>query len=165
MPGGRIEPFESITEALIREVKEETGLRITEIEGVDTRVETGNINPDFVVECIRPFAVYQTIKGPVDSTGFYFRCRGAGDLLRRGDGTEKPQWVKVEKVRSIYLAFNRPKISKQGINKKSVKNISDLYNMVIIYLYKNPVPLIMVSGVIENENVPIWTNKHNSRHL
>ncbi|WP_235441385.1 NUDIX domain-containing protein [Paenibacillus sp. IHB B 3415] len=32
LPGGRIEPFESLIQALIREVKEETGLDVYEID-------------------------------------------------------------------------------------------------------------------------------------
>ena len=39
LPGGRIEPYESLVTALSREVKEETGLDVVEIEGEDTRVE------------------------------------------------------------------------------------------------------------------------------
>ena len=38
LPGGRVEEFESLVSALKREVQEETGLTLTHIEGVDTRV-------------------------------------------------------------------------------------------------------------------------------
>ncbi|MFC5650674.1 NUDIX hydrolase [Paenibacillus solisilvae] len=61
LPGGRIEPYESFLAALIREVKEETGLDVVEIEGEETRIDTVGIDPDFEVECIQPFAVYQTV--------------------------------------------------------------------------------------------------------
>lgn len=93
LPGGRIELFESLTEALRREVKEETGLDVYEIEGEETRVDTEGINPDFAVECIRPFAAYQTIHGPIDSVGYYFRCKAEGELSVIGDETEDVQWI------------------------------------------------------------------------
>ncbi|WP_237167873.1 NUDIX domain-containing protein [Paenibacillus yonginensis] len=63
LPGGRIDPFESLIEALIREVKEETGFDISKIEDVETRVDTVGMNPAFELECLKPFAAYQTIKG------------------------------------------------------------------------------------------------------
>ncbi|SFI50056.1 8-oxo-dGTP pyrophosphatase MutT, NUDIX family [Paenibacillus sp. UNC496MF] len=101
LPGGRIEPFESLVAALVREVKEETGLDLVEIEGEETRIETAGINPDFEVECIRPFAAYQTTKGPIDSVGVYFRCKAAGELLESGDETLRPRWVAVEEIRRM----------------------------------------------------------------
>ncbi|MBO7743278.1 NUDIX hydrolase [Paenibacillus sp. MWE-103] len=101
LPGGRIEPFESLVAALVREVKEETGLDLVEIEGQETRIETAGINPDFEVECIRPFAAYQTTKGPIDSVGVYFRCKAAGELLEAGDETLRPRWVAVEEIRRM----------------------------------------------------------------
>ncbi|GGA24078.1 NUDIX hydrolase [Paenibacillus physcomitrellae] len=102
LPGGRIDPFESLIEALIREVKEETGLDISKIEDVETRVDTAGMNPAFEVECLKPFAAYQTIKGPVDSVGLYFRCQATGNLLEIGDDTSEIKWMNVKEVRDLF---------------------------------------------------------------
>lgn len=69
LPGGRLELFEPILDGLRREVYEETGLTVVEVEGSHTYIDTRGVNPDFEVECVEPFCVYQTIKGPVDSAG------------------------------------------------------------------------------------------------
>jgi len=96
LPGGRVDEFESLIGALKREVKEETGLEITSIEGISTRLETDS--PATNVECLIPFAVYKTLKGPIDSMGVYFLCRAEGELLKVGDETEDIQWMPVTQV-------------------------------------------------------------------
>ncbi|MBN1581257.1 MAG: NUDIX hydrolase [Anaerolineae bacterium] len=96
LPGGRVEEFEPLIEALTREVHEETGLVLTHIQGQDTRIETQA--EDTNVECLRPLAVYQTITGPVDSMGVYFRCQGEGELLVVGDDTEQARWMPVRQI-------------------------------------------------------------------
>ncbi|NHN29692.1 NUDIX domain-containing protein [Paenibacillus sp. S3N08] len=101
LPGGRIDQYESLVKALIREVKEETGLDVVEIEGEDTRIDTVGIDPNFEVECIKPFGAYQTIKGPFDSVGVYFRCKAQGELLNSGDETKNPRWVTVVELRRL----------------------------------------------------------------
>ncbi|WP_020615499.1 NUDIX hydrolase [Paenibacillus daejeonensis] len=102
LPGGQIEPFESIIQALIREVKEETGLDVYEVEGLETKVDTIGINPSFEVECLQPFAAYQTIKGPVDSIGYYFRCKAEGTLLSSGDDTAEVCWIPVPELHQLF---------------------------------------------------------------
>jgi len=101
LPGGRIEPYEPLLAALKREVKEETGLDVYEIEGENTRIDTAGMNEDFVVECIRPFAAYQTVKGPVDSVGYYFRCKARGELLNHGDETTNIRWITLTELSKL----------------------------------------------------------------
>ena len=96
LPGGRVEEFESLLDALKREVLEETGLTLTTIEGVETRVEAQGAGTR--VECLQPFAVYQTTEGPVDSMGVYFRCQAEGRLLETGDDAKNPQWLPVQRL-------------------------------------------------------------------
>jgi 8-oxo-dGTP diphosphatase len=102
LPGGRIEPYEPLLTALSREVKEETGLTITEVQGAETRTDTVGMNPEFEVECIRPFAAYQTIKGPIDSIGYYFRCQAIGELLSTGDETTDIRRIAVSELRRLF---------------------------------------------------------------
>ena len=96
LPGGRIEAYESWLDALTREVREETGLAVVTIRGAETRIEANR--SDARIECLQPFAIFQTLKGPIDAMGVYFRCTADGTLLKAGDNTENIRWVSVKEL-------------------------------------------------------------------
>lgn len=99
LPGGRLEKFESYIDGLKREVYEETGLHVIKVFGEETKLETKAI--DSKVEIIKPFAIYQTTSGPVDSLGAYFRCEAVGELLEEGDDTTDIKWILVDELSNL----------------------------------------------------------------
>ena len=101
LPGGQVNEYESLICALIREVKEETGLDVVEVEGISSRIDTSELKGCFYMECMRPFAVYQTIKGPVDSMGVYFKCKAEGVLQEIGDNSLNAKWIDINELSKL----------------------------------------------------------------
>ncbi|MBT3604143.1 MAG: NUDIX domain-containing protein [Candidatus Latescibacteria bacterium] len=94
-PGGTVETFEPLLEALKREVREETGLELTDIEGQSTRIEIQSNN--LTAECVSPYVVYQTIQG-FNGMGAFFRCQAEGTLFSEGDGSQNVHWEEVDEL-------------------------------------------------------------------
>lgn len=101
-PGGQINPFEPILEALAREIREETGLTVSSVLGPPHH--TVSHSEKASVECLQPFFVYQTVRGPVDSVGFFFRCPAEGELTRNGDDAKEHRWIPVPELRRMFEA-------------------------------------------------------------
>ena len=53
------------------------------------------------MECIKPYASYQTIEGPVDSFGIYFLCEAEGEPYMAGDDSEDAHWAGLDEVRKL----------------------------------------------------------------
>ena len=98
-PGGKITCCESFFDAVRREVKEETGLHITEILGEENGNRCGINNIE--VECFKPFSVYQTVKGNKDSLGVHLICRAEGELLSEGDNTRDIKWIGLDVLQTM----------------------------------------------------------------
>ncbi len=93
LPGGQVNEYESLIDAVKREVFEETGLVVSIVDGETDRIDTSSRKGNFFMECMRPFAVYQTLKGPVDSMGVYFKCKCIGSISESGDCTLNVRWM------------------------------------------------------------------------
>jgi len=100
LPGGRLNEYESMNDGLKREIEEETGLQVVAIHNEESAVFTkGNDSKSsFSMECMKPYAAYQTIEGPVDSFGVYFVCEAEGELLSEGDDSADIHWADTEEL-------------------------------------------------------------------
>jgi len=95
-PGGCINMFESLYGALIREVKEETGLDIVSIRGEEEYFQEG------AVECLKPFSVYQWLEGSFGNPlGFHFICNATGKPMDEGDDTKNIKWIDLDELKRI----------------------------------------------------------------
>lgn len=99
LPGGRINEFEKLVDGLRREIMEETGLTVEMIHGEQESVIT--TGRSFSMECIKPYASYQTIEGPVDSFGVYFLCEAEGEPQMEGDDSADVHWAGLTEVRKL----------------------------------------------------------------
>lgn len=99
LPGGRINEYEKMVDGLRREIMEETGLTVKAIRGEqDSVITTGS---SFSMECIKPYASYQTIEGPVDSFGVYFLCEAEGKPQKEGDDSADVHWAGLDEVQKV----------------------------------------------------------------
>ena len=87
LPAGGMEPGESVTECMAREVWEETGLK------VESAVAFGVYSEPRFTAPTRPDAQLLTVAYRVD--------RWSGELLRRTDETDDARWFSVEELRRL----------------------------------------------------------------
>ena len=120
IPGGKISAFEDIYDTVRREVREESGLEITFIDGETKR--TDYQNRDDTSTLIEPFCVTQMQNGPF--IGVIFLCQAVGEPAPITNESKEAQWMDVEVLRKIveesseriYTAFLAPLKKYLGIN-------------------------------------------------
>jgi len=102
IPAGKIREFENIFDTLRREVKEETGLDITEIQGEDCTLLYES--DEYKVISFMPYACNQNLSGSYPIMVFVFICRASGNLLHNSDESNNYRWIPVNTLKDILIS-------------------------------------------------------------
>ena len=99
IPAGKVREYENIFEALRREVWEETGLRITSIQGENDVVsnQAGNVT----TISFEPYCVTQNVSGAYSMILHTFLCEAEGNLLTYTDEAQNIRWEKIPNVKRL----------------------------------------------------------------
>jgi ADP-ribose pyrophosphatase len=93
IPAGKIRQYENIFDCLRREIKEETGLDVMEIDG-ERESEVIEMNGYKVVN-YSPFNCAQNIEGYYPIMVQVFICRVTGELMNRSDESMNIRWISI----------------------------------------------------------------------
>ncbi|MEI8067514.1 MAG: NUDIX hydrolase [Candidatus Shapirobacteria bacterium] len=102
IPAGGVEPYENIYEAISREVKEETGLIITNIVN-DFRSEISENVIHDKNHIFSPFICQQSLEtnGGLPWVGFVFRCGVTGKIKMQKNEAKDPRWISINELKHL----------------------------------------------------------------
>jgi 8-oxo-dGTP pyrophosphatase MutT (NUDIX family) len=112
IPGGKFRAFEDVYESLRREAVEESGMKITFVDGEKYREDFESRGAHSSL--IHPYCVTQTIEGPF--FGLIFLCHAEGEPKQMTNETKGAHWMAFDDLRKIveetperiYIAFLGP---------------------------------------------------------
>jgi len=96
IPSGKLREYENIFDCLRREVKEETGLDVIEIEG-----ESGSYlykSNGYKVLSYNPFNCSLNIDGYYPVLVQIFICKAKGELLNKTNETKNIRWISIDEL-------------------------------------------------------------------
>lgn len=103
IPAGKVREYENLYSALRREVREETGLIVTYIEGEDKAFGSSF---EHTTICAQPFCINQNLSGAYSIILSVFLCEADGEPLTETDETCNIHWMKEAEL--INLVKNHP---------------------------------------------------------
>jgi len=99
IPAGKIREFENIFDCLKREIWEETGLKVIEIEGEnDTVIFESN---GYKVINYMPFACSQNIEGNYPIMVQTFICKVEGQVVEQTNETQNIRWISLIELKEM----------------------------------------------------------------
>ncbi|MGH4120365.1 NUDIX hydrolase [Clostridium sp.] len=99
IPTGKIREFENVFDCLRREIREETGLEVTYIEGENqTIIFQEN---DYKVISYTPFSCSQNIQGTYPVMVQTFICKAKGELLKKTNETKNIRWMSIKELQDL----------------------------------------------------------------
>ncbi len=99
IPAGKIREYESIFDGLRREVWEETGLELIEIQG-EKETMTCECN-GYTVVSFNPFYSSQNLSGGYSIMLQTFICKAKGELLKKSDESVNIRWISVQDLKML----------------------------------------------------------------
>jgi len=99
IPAGKIREFENIFDCLRREVYEETGLEVVEIEGEQDSftIESNG----YKVLSYTPFFCAQNIEGTYPIMVQVFICKVRGKLLLESEEAKNMRWISIDELEEL----------------------------------------------------------------
>lgn len=102
IPAGKVREYENIFDALRREVSEETGLKVVEIEGEEEKIVSFDTGYETI--SYMPFCSTQNLSGGYSIILQTFICHAEGELLKKTNETSNIRWALLSDLEAMLIA-------------------------------------------------------------
>lgn len=99
IPAGKIREYENIFDCLRREVFEETGLKLTYIQGEDKASMLHSNGYDVI--SFNPFYSTENLKGVYSTMLQVFICKACGEPIKESDEAISIKWIPIKELKEL----------------------------------------------------------------
>ena len=111
LPAGKIREYENAYDTVIREVFEETGLKVTKIKGEEEKV----YSKDTKTISFMPFCVTQNLENAYSIICNHFICEAEGEPVSETDESKNIRWIEIQELAKL-LKDNKSKFFIMNVN-------------------------------------------------